>query len=548
MLDCEPLHDLKGHIQNLIDEVPSKLNKQLEMEVKQLIATDLSKDMKTGRDYRLTAVHLLTLLQKRDTPPKVLQLLESLVEISSILYAEESKRSPKLILRFYNTTWIHFELCCELFHTTNTISHQKMFGIYLHALLIHAPIQYEIMNLKSANTEHEERLFGQAKNMVQNTTNRQPATVIPNVLLRLQARQKKGMLHKEYHQSCNRISKEIQEMRGEPKNTVVELDYISNRMQSWEAHLQRISPYLTKGEGVWWQKTHTGYMFMDGHGEADVRGDGPFLRHFRDTDLQDIHIEKEKAWSQIINDSIELPTLYIRLFDANGTYLGRREFIKEGEMANDWKCVEQKERVNGKQSKTDKCVIVETEREDSEQSEWEVGEADDQEQSDREDREKLEVAGEGNREGDLSDKEKSESVMTKEETEADMNCRVEILNEEIEIPHNRTLTTKLCRAISHALSIETSDELIELDRLRQELKDCGHSIVSSAKDRYRKLLSTFKRRLLVQCNTHRADIKKFENKYYTTHYKLPSEDISEYNKMLQAERYTKKLLSSRDFL
>lgn len=76
-------------------------------------------------------------------------------------------------------------------------------------------------------------------------------------------------------------------------------------------------------------------MFMDGHGEVDVRGDGPFLRHFRDTDLQDIHIEKEKAWSQIINDSIELPTPYIRLFDANGTYLGRREFIEEGEMAND---------------------------------------------------------------------------------------------------------------------------------------------------------------------------------------------------------------------
>lgn len=38
VLDCEPLHDLKGHIQNLIDEVPFKLNKQLEMEVKQQIS------------------------------------------------------------------------------------------------------------------------------------------------------------------------------------------------------------------------------------------------------------------------------------------------------------------------------------------------------------------------------------------------------------------------------------------------------------------------------------------------------------------------------
>lgn len=435
-----------------------------------------------------------------------------------------------------------------------------MFGIYLHALVIHAPNQYEIMNLKSANTEHEERLFGQAKNMVQNTTNRQPATVIPNVLLRLQARQKKGMLHKQYHQSCNRISKAIQEMTGEPKNTVVEQDYISNRMQSWEAHLKRISTYLSNGEGVWWQKTHTGYMFMDGYGEVDARGEGPFLRHFRDTDLQDIHVEREKAWNQIINDSIELPTPYIRLFDANGMYLGRREFIKEGEMAsqkenglNDW---EQKESVNGKQSTTDNCAIVETENEDSEQSLWEVGEeigTDDQEQNDWEpskDSEILEVVGEGDGEDDLSQNKKSEySVRMKEETEADMNCRVEILNEEIEIPtHNQILTTKLCRAISHALSNESSDELIELDRLRHEIKDCGLSIVSSAKDRYRKLLSTFKRRLLVQCTTNRANIKKFENKYYSTHYKLPSEDVSEYNTMLQAERYTKKLLSSRDFL
>lgn len=121
--------------------------------------------------------------------------------------------------------------------------------------------------------------------------------------------------------------------------------------------------------------------------------------------------------------------------------------------------------------------------------------ADDQEQSDWEpwnDSEKLEVVGEG----DLSqngDKEKSEcSVRMKEETEADMNCRVEILKK-LRYQHNQILTTKLCRAISHALSNESSDKLIELDRLRQEIKHCGLSIVPSAKDHYRKLLSTFKR-------------------------------------------------------
>ena len=84
---------------------------------------------------------------------------------------------------------------------------QKMFGIYLHALTLHAPLQYEILCLKSAITENEERLFGQAKNMVHSAANRQPTTVIPNILLRFQARQKKGNLYKEYYNASNRISK-----------------------------------------------------------------------------------------------------------------------------------------------------------------------------------------------------------------------------------------------------------------------------------------------------------------------------------------------------
>ena len=55
----------------------------------------------------------------------------------------------------------------------------------LHALALHPPPQYEILNLKAANTEHKERLFGQ------NASNRQP-NVIPNIL-RLQAKQMKDL-------------------------------------------------------------------------------------------------------------------------------------------------------------------------------------------------------------------------------------------------------------------------------------------------------------------------------------------------------------------
>ena len=65
ILDCEPLHDLKGHIYNIFDELPSLLDKPLAVEVKALLDTDMGKDMKTGGDYRLASIHLLTLLQRR---------------------------------------------------------------------------------------------------------------------------------------------------------------------------------------------------------------------------------------------------------------------------------------------------------------------------------------------------------------------------------------------------------------------------------------------------------------------------------------------------
>ena len=128
------------------------------------------KETKRGGDYRIAIIHLLALLRQKSPPPKILQLIETAVRISELLCADEMNRSPRAVLRFYNATWLHFELCCELFKTTSKTTHRAMFGSYLHAIAIHAPPQYKILCLKSANTEHEERLFGQAKNMVQTTT------------------------------------------------------------------------------------------------------------------------------------------------------------------------------------------------------------------------------------------------------------------------------------------------------------------------------------------------------------------------------------------
>jgi hypothetical protein len=314
ILDCEPLHDLKGHLGHLLSELPSKVDKALSDD---MLHVHLErKETKRGGDYRITIIHLLALLRRKPTPPKVLQLIETAVTISELLYAEETNRSPRSILRFYNATWLHFELCCELFATTSKTTHRAMFGSYLHAIVLHAPPQYEILCLKSANTEHEERLFGQAKNMVQTTTN---SNVIPNILLRLQAKRMKGEMYKSYSETESKVSKEIKELRkseSHTTNTLVAKGFLNGRMSSWQAHLQRIGPFLEPGLGIWWRSTDDEcYEFLD---EPNFKQQGPNLQHYRDTKLEEVYENKAVLWGKILEQGTILPTPYIKLYNSQG--------------------------------------------------------------------------------------------------------------------------------------------------------------------------------------------------------------------------------------
>lgn len=144
------------------------------------------------------------------------------------------------------------------------------------------------MSLRSCNAECEERIFGQAKAIAQGTTNRQPNTIIPNILLRLQAKQKKGGMFDSLAGSSSKISKEAQGIREFiTDNTFIEKSCIECRMASWQAHLQQISKFLLYGEGVWWKIRESGYEFLDGN-EAVNPTPSPVLCHYRDTCLSDI--------------------------------------------------------------------------------------------------------------------------------------------------------------------------------------------------------------------------------------------------------------------
>ena len=170
------------------------------------------------------------------------------------------------------------------------------------------------MCLRSCNAENEERLFGQAKLTAKNARNRKPENVLPDIILRLQAKQERRDIFKNHHKESNVISKEAKKVCV-ADNTAFDKEFIQKRLNSWQAHLQSIAYYLVPGENVWWHK-RGGYQFFDGNEQPNCRPEGPHLKHFRNANYADVKSVKSGAWTAILQNNIPLPTPRIKLFDA----------------------------------------------------------------------------------------------------------------------------------------------------------------------------------------------------------------------------------------
>ena len=220
---------------------------------------------------------------------------QQLLKYQKSFYSGDDKPTPKSILQLHNCMWVHHELCKDLFSTRREITYQKLFGAYLHSLLAHAPRQYEIICLRSVNTENQERMFQQAKKTATNTTNRRPENVIPPVMLRVQAKQLSGKLSTMFRSSetaVKRVCANIPSFNG----TAVTTSFINLRIHSWQAHLQCISSYLVFGEVVWWKENVSGYLFLDGDNDPEYQVGGPTVLHFRDSNIQDVINGSYTAW------------------------------------------------------------------------------------------------------------------------------------------------------------------------------------------------------------------------------------------------------------
>ena len=157
VLDCEPLHDYKGRAYNLLQELPLLLASPLRRTVTELIATTLQKDKVSGVLLRVATIKVyLKVLKEKEVDDRVKQLPCTLVKICELLYASESSRTPRSVLQLYNVTWLHHELCCDLLPNPRVLTRERLYGVYFHDLVVHAPSQYEIVCLRSTNAESTE--------------------------------------------------------------------------------------------------------------------------------------------------------------------------------------------------------------------------------------------------------------------------------------------------------------------------------------------------------------------------------------------------------
>ena len=340
VMPCEPLHDLKGHLNNLFEALPdilqSPLKEKIEIVIKNTIA---GKDSgHTGADLRVCAVRVLAaLIDARKAgchvDTEVMQLMETVVKVSENLYADESKRSSRHILQLYNCCWLHHELCLTLFsHLAST----KFFGLYFHALLIHGPIQAEIASSRSLNTEAHERMFCSIKSVTKSCTNRQPAYVMPRLLQCLQAKR----IDKEHYkasysaqrQQDDRVSRDAKQLPPY-KGTCLTKDFIGARSNSFQAHLECISPYLECGPDVWWEEVAGNVMFFDGDHHPNKHEKGPTCMHYRSSDLNDVMHRSRECWRHIMLSDIKLSLSDndIRLYSSSGDFTGFRISIQATE-------------------------------------------------------------------------------------------------------------------------------------------------------------------------------------------------------------------------
>ena len=106
--------------------------------------------------------------------------------------------------------------------------------------------------------------------------------------------------------------------------THIPIEFVTAHMDSWQAHLEKISPFLIHGENVWWTATESEYIFSDGVDSPNHPL--PELLHFRDSSLLDVQRRRIQSWKSIIENNTTLPIPYIKIYGYDEEFLYTKEY------------------------------------------------------------------------------------------------------------------------------------------------------------------------------------------------------------------------------
>ena len=308
---CEPLHDLKGHFANIIDETEHLLSGNALNAFKQIKAASLDKTTLRCSDYRRAMILMYLKLQEFNIDQAITEIFQTGVHISHLLYTHEYNRKPSAVLALHNTTFLHGLLCSQVFQKPVTMTTCKMFGRFFHSLTAHSPILFRIISTRSINTENEERIFGQAKAITKATSCNRPNEVITNILLRVQMEQAAHDVMDDRDESqVKKLSKAV----GPRPNSVFSNALMVQFEAQYQAHLERISDFLLPGEGVWWKHVAQGVEFLDGEDEEMNTRIEPKLMHYRGQSLPDVELYLEQKWEECICSGITVPASSVKYY------------------------------------------------------------------------------------------------------------------------------------------------------------------------------------------------------------------------------------------
>ena len=297
------MHDIGGHICNIIEELPHHLPDNERALFNQILDICYrNKDSNRVVDKR-KAILFLTVHLDGKVSNKVIRLLKTLTEIQRILYLKENDRTMQEVLRLHNSCFQHTVPMKEVIgFQLKKLTREKLYGKYMHNLLVHSPIQFRIINGRSINCEGEERFFNTIKNITCQTTSYKPGHIIGNCFIRHQVEERckdKYTFGPKLTNDENEINS-LNNLIKSQYDTIFTYKFIEENPRDWQAHLERISDFLLEGEGVWWIKSQFGVEFNDSS-TLDILPLLPKLQNFRSSKINDVEMKLQEDWKTLID-------------------------------------------------------------------------------------------------------------------------------------------------------------------------------------------------------------------------------------------------------